>query len=98
MSDPECGEEHALLGHTAPSGAGRAPVATPVRACTGRVLTGMEFLIGVVGFLVVFALTMQSGLGFSPREVGLILILPTPWASPPPQDWRSRSCPSWVGA
>lgn len=44
------------------------------RGFTGGVLTGMVFFAGVVGFLMVFALTMQVGLGFTARSVGMMLI------------------------
>lgn len=58
--------------------AGYAPLVPPrlfrQRGFTGGVLTGAVFFAGVVSFLMVFALTMQTGLGFTAREVGLILI------------------------
>src|SRR5690606_23972476 len=57
--------------------AGGMPLVPPrlfrQRGFTGGVLIGTAFFAGVTGFLMVFAVTLQTGLGFSPREAGLIL-------------------------
>ncbi|SDJ21376.1 MFS transporter [Nonomuraea jiangxiensis] len=44
------------------------------RAFTGGLLTGITFFIGVTGFLVVLAITLQTGLGFSALHAGLSLL------------------------
>ncbi|MFI6504899.1 MFS transporter [Nonomuraea typhae] len=44
------------------------------RAFTGGLLTGITFYVGVTGFLVVLAITLQTGLGFSALDAGLSLL------------------------
>ncbi|MDA3643980.1 MFS transporter [Saccharopolyspora indica] len=44
------------------------------RGFAGGFLAGTVFFAGVVGFLMVFAMVMQDGYGYAPREAGLLLI------------------------